>query len=112
MKTIVILGPFPFPSNNAAARRILGIARTLKTVGYTVKIASGQMAITKEQSKWYEGFEVYSLNERDSEHLPRWLKHLNYITMGKKSIDFNTSNRTFCTNFKAIKCNWSAQQSY
>ena len=88
MKTIVILGPFPFPSNNAAARRILGIARTLKTVGYTVKIASGQMAITKEQSKWYEGFEVYSLNERDSEHLPRWLKHLNYITMGKKSIEW------------------------
>ncbi len=55
--------------------------------GFSVIVASGQgsggISVTN-----FSGIEVYSLGERDSENLPRWLKRLVYIRMGKKTISW------------------------
>lgn len=84
---VIFLGPFSFPNGGAAARRILGISKTLQAARFEVKVACGQIDDTSDySSKWYEGIEVFSLNERTAESLPRQLKHLAYIAMGRKTI--------------------------
>jgi glycosyltransferase involved in cell wall biosynthesis len=84
--TIIYVGPFSFPNGGAAARRILGVAKSMQAAGFEVKVACGQMNKEGQSSEWFEGIEVYSLNERTAEHLPRLLKHAAYLMMGKKTI--------------------------
>jgi len=86
---IIYIGPFLFPNGGAAARRILGNAMSFRDAGCEVVIASGQMrdGVVSE----YEGFEVVSLEERTAERYPRYLKHLFYLSMGKKSIEWLNS---------------------
>ena len=86
---VVYIGPFSFPNGGAAARRILGNAMSFRDAGCEVVIASGQMrdGVVSE----YEGFEVVSLEERIAERYPRYLKHLFYLSMGKKSIEWLNS---------------------
>ncbi len=86
IKSVIYLGPFSFPNGGAAARRVLGVAKTLQAAGYDVKVASGQMGKDGQASEWFEGIEVFSIGERTAEHLPRILKHAAYLTMGKKTI--------------------------
>lgn len=83
---VIYLGPFSFPNGGAAARRILGIARALQEAKFEVKVACGQMSSHNYSSEWFEGIEVFSLNERTAERLPRQLKHLAYLTMGRKTV--------------------------
>lgn len=85
-KSIVYVGPFSFPNGGAAARRILGIAKSMQAAGFGVKVACGQMAKTGQSPEWFEGIEVHSLNERTAEHLPRLLKHMAYLTMGRNTV--------------------------
>lgn len=79
---VVYVGPFGFPDGGAAARRILGNARSLREAGYEVEIASGQMEGPAE----YEGFPVHSLGERTAEHMGSALKRLLYAGMGTKTV--------------------------
>lgn len=85
-RTVIYVGPFSFPSGGAAARRILGVAKSMQASGFEVKVACGQMSKSGQCSEWFEGIEVFSLDERTAEHLPRALKHLAYLTMGRKTI--------------------------
>lgn len=85
-REIIYLGPFSFPNGGAAARRVLGVAKTLQAAGYDVKVASGQMGKGVQASEWFEGIEVFSIGERTAEHLPRILKHAAYLSMGRKTI--------------------------
>lgn len=85
-KYVLYTGPFSFPNGGAAARRILGVAKSLQCAGFDVKVACGQMGGANSISEWFEGIEVISLNERTAENLPRALKHLAYLTMGKKTV--------------------------
>lgn len=85
-RSIVYVGPFSFPNGGAAARRVLGIAKSMQAAGFEVKVASGQMGNAGPSPEWFEGIEVFSLNERTAEHLPRLLKHLAYLTMGRKTL--------------------------
>jgi glycosyltransferase involved in cell wall biosynthesis len=86
LKSVIYVGPFSFPNGGASARRILGITKSIQMAGYDVKIACGQMEKNKESPQWYEGIEVHSLNERTAEHMPRMLKHMAYLNMGKKTV--------------------------
>jgi glycosyltransferase involved in cell wall biosynthesis len=91
MSKIIYIGPFLFPNGGAAARRILGNAKSFRDAGYEVVIASGQVEDGIEaypHYSTYEGFEVVSLGERSAEHYPRLLKHMMYLNMGQKSIQW------------------------
>jgi len=82
---IIYLGPFAFPNNGAAARRILGNAKSLRDGGYNVIIGSGQLP--NPDTKFdFEGFEVHSIGERTGEDLPASLKYFKYLSMGNKTI--------------------------
>lgn len=83
---VVYVGPFSFPDGGAAARRILGIAKSMQAGGFQVEVACGQMGKNGQSSEWFEGIKVISLSERTAENLPRALKHMAYLTMGKKTI--------------------------
>ncbi|WP_156499601.1 glycosyltransferase [Oleiphilus sp. HI0061] len=85
-KTVIYVGPFAFPNGGAAARRILGISKSLQANGYKVKVASGQQPREEASSFDYEGIEVHSLNERTAEAYPKLLKYLAYLTIGKKTL--------------------------
>jgi glycosyltransferase involved in cell wall biosynthesis len=86
VKSIVYVGPFAYPQGGAAARRILGVSKSLQHAGCSVKIGCGQMAPLGVPHVTVDGIEVTYLNERTSEHLPNILKHLRYINMGKKTV--------------------------
>lgn len=88
--TVAIVGPFSFPDGGAAARRILGNARTLVDAGYDVIIGAGQMD-SPEVPHQYEGIKIVSLSERTAEHLPTLIKHLRYVLMGKKTVEWLTN---------------------
>lgn len=83
---VTYIGPFSFPNGGAAARRILGVAKSMQAAGYEVKVACGQMSEAGASSEWFEDIEVISLSERTAETLPRALKHMAYLTMGKKTV--------------------------
>lgn len=85
MPQVAYVGPMSFPHGGAAARRILGNAQSLREAGWRVVIGSGQMP-EKESVFDYQGFQVHSLAERDAEHLPTVLKHLKYLSMGRKTV--------------------------
>jgi len=84
---IAYLGPFSFPNGGAAARRIHGIAKSMQAAGFEVKVACGQIGKASNfYSEWFDGIEVISLSERTAEHLPRFFKHMAYLTMGRKTL--------------------------
>ncbi len=85
-KTVVYVGPFSFPDGGAAARRIIGNARSLQEAGFHVTVACGQSSPDGVVPRVFEGIEVVPLGERSAEHLPRLLKHLAYVTMGRKTV--------------------------
>ena len=84
--SVIYVGPFSFPNGGAAARRILGNAKALQSSGFRVVVACGQNDVAAAGSNTYDGIEVLSLSERNAEHLPRLLKHLSYLSIGKKTI--------------------------
>jgi len=85
MPKVAYVGPMSFPNGGAAARRILGNSQSLREAGWEVVIGSGQMPEAESVCD-YHGFKVHSLAERDAEHLPTVLKHLKYLTMGRKTV--------------------------
>ena len=91
---VVYVGPFYYPDGGAAARRILGNVQTLQVLGYVVTVASGQMDEVNHQADTVNDVEVVSLNERTAEYMPRLLKHMAYLTMGKKTIAWLDSLET------------------
>lgn len=85
MSRIVYLSPVPVPEGGAAARRILGIAKTLQLAGFDVEIGSGGMAAGPARSL-IDGIPVTRLSERSADHLPRALRQLMYMTIGRRSL--------------------------
>jgi len=86
---VIYVGPYHFPNGGAAARRILGNAMSLRDAGYEVVISSGQTVEGEKNypvKSSYEGFRVVSLGERTAEGLPRFVKHMKYLSMGRKTL--------------------------
>lgn len=88
VKLVVYVGPFAYPHGGAAARRILGVSKSLQDAGCSIKIGCGEMAPMGVSHETIDGIEVTYLNERTAEHLPTILKHLRYISMGKKTVEW------------------------
>jgi glycosyltransferase involved in cell wall biosynthesis len=88
-KKVAYVGSFSFPNGGAAARRILGNAKSLREAGYNVIIGSGQMRNqTQSDINYFDGFEVHSINERNADHLPSLIKYLKYLNIGKKTVEW------------------------
>lgn len=86
---VAYVGPVALPEGAAAARRMLGIARSIRAAGHEVIFGSGQMPPAgRPEPLDFEGFPVFSLGERTAEHLPVLLKHLVYVGMGRKTRDW------------------------
>jgi len=83
---VAYVGPVALPDGAAAARRMLGIARSIRAAGHEVLFGSGQMPrVGVPEPIDFEGFPVHSLGERTAEHLPVLLKHLVYVGMGRRT---------------------------
>lgn len=88
-QTIIYVGDFSFPNGGAAARRILGNAMAIQEAGYKIIVGSGQMHVNNSVNLLnYKEIEVYSLKERVADHLPRIMKDLIYLRMGKRTIEW------------------------
>ena len=85
MSRVVYLSPVPVPEGGAAARRILGIAKTLQLAGIDVEVGSGGMAGGIARNM-VEGVPVTRLSERTADHLPRSFRQLKYLTIGRRSL--------------------------
>lgn len=83
---VIYMGPYSFPDGGAAARRIYGNCLSLKSAGYKVIVASGQ--ISAETPSEYNGIKIVSYNERLYERLPNIIKHLLYFSAGKKAVQW------------------------
>jgi glycosyltransferase involved in cell wall biosynthesis len=81
---VAYVGPFGFPEGGAAARRIVGMARTFDSAGFDVVVASGQAAAADALGR-QDGIAGIALGERDAEHLPRPLRRLRYGLMGRRT---------------------------
>jgi glycosyltransferase involved in cell wall biosynthesis len=88
---VVYVGPFFFPNGGAAARRVLGVSKALQKAGFMVQVACGQKANKEKAMEWFEGIEVFSLNERTADHLPQFFKYLAYLTIGRRTITWLNS---------------------
>lgn len=82
---IYYVGPFSFPNGGAAARRIYGNIKSLREIGYEVKVIDGQAVIDKSE---YDDIEVISVGERPSQHLSWYQKIFQYLNIGNKTIEF------------------------
>ncbi|MFP8843615.1 glycosyltransferase [Shewanella baltica] len=82
---IYYVGPFSFPNGGAAARRIYGNIKSLREIGYEVKVIDGQAIIDKSE---YDDIEVISVGERPSQHVSLYQKIFQYLNIGNKTIEF------------------------
>ncbi|MGL6260722.1 glycosyltransferase family 4 protein [Vibrio sp. WXL210] len=87
LEHVVYLGPFSFPEGGAAARRILGVAKSLMLSGKKVTIVSGQNK-SDYAHETFDGIDVISIGERTAEKFPKIIKHLVYFGMGRKTISW------------------------
>lgn len=86
---VAYVGPVSLPEGGAAARRMLGIACSIRDAGHEVIFGSGQLPQAGRRAPLdFEGFPVHSLGERTAEHLPVLLKHLVYVGMGRRTRDW------------------------
>jgi glycosyltransferase involved in cell wall biosynthesis len=89
-KNIIYTGVFRFPDKDAASQRVLGIARSLRQVGYNV-IFCGWEQTSREQDNvnddyLYDGFPYYSQGELDLNISNKLSRVFNFIFKGRKTI--------------------------
>ena len=68
---IIYIGGFELPDRNAAAQRVLGIAKGLKYIGYEVRFINALKGYqVNPQNKEYYGFSTYEFKrESDRDYL-------------------------------------------
>ncbi|MEK9825616.1 MAG: glycosyltransferase, partial [Methylotenera sp.] len=83
---VAYVGPFSFPEGGAATRRVFGNAKALVAAGYNVVVVSGYAQSLSQQPELLEpGIWSVQINERGSEHLPKVLRYLCYVFIGRQS---------------------------
>ncbi|MFQ2914931.1 glycosyltransferase [Aeromonas caviae] len=82
---IYYVGPFSFPNGGAAARRIYGNIKTLREIGYEVKVIDGQPVVGKSN---YDGIDVVSVGERPPQNISWCKKVFQYLHIGKNTVDY------------------------
>lgn len=75
-KTILYIGGFELPDRNAAAQRVIGIAKSLRDIGFDVVFINSLKGITSKQMKIieYYGFKTYEHSRE---------KAIDYLITGK-----------------------------
>ena len=61
-KTVLYIGGFELPDKNAAAHRVVGIAKGLKTLGYNVVFLNSLKNYKGSFKKQYFGFNCFEYN--------------------------------------------------
>lgn len=87
MTSVIYVTPVPIPHGGAAARRILGVAKSLKLGGFDVRIGSGGMGETTDPVE-IEGIPTSLLSERSADHLPRALRQFAYFNIGRRTVEW------------------------
>jgi glycosyltransferase involved in cell wall biosynthesis len=93
MKHILYVGAFRFPTGDAAAQRVLGIAKALAAAGYRVCIGSGS-ATGREQDRSpngdyiYQGFLYTPLGYLRSQSMSPLSRVWRYCTAGKSVVNW------------------------
>lgn len=102
---ILILGAFRFPNGDAAAARVLGVGKALRSEGYKVAYAGWEQSERPEDSDGnggfsYEGFSYCSQGEFRTRQLPPVRRLLGYLFAGSNTLKWLKSIRT--ENVRAI----------
>jgi glycosyltransferase involved in cell wall biosynthesis len=82
---IAYVGPVAVPGGGAAARRMLGVAKSLREAGFDLCIGAGQVAENGHSVTACEGIAVHALGERQAAQYPLASKHLAYFAMGRRT---------------------------
>lgn len=99
-KRVLYIGGFVLPDRNAAAQRVIGIAKSLKEVGYEVCFVNAIERCNKEfQIKEYYGFKTYEYNRKSN---------LDYFFFAHKTLSIIKDIKPFIIiayNYPAIALN-------
>lgn len=90
-RTVLFTGAFRFPDKDAASQRVLGIAKALKTHGFTTIFCGWENSPRNEDLQnngvyKFAGFEYYSLSELDIAANNVFQKTYHFIFRGNKTI--------------------------
>jgi glycosyltransferase involved in cell wall biosynthesis len=92
LSRIIYTGAFRFPDGDAAAARVIGIGRALRSVGYDVEFAGWESDERPEDfvdgRYEYDGFPYTSLGELRTQPLRAVARVLRYARMGEHTIDW------------------------
>lgn len=84
---IIYTGAFRFPDGDAAAARVLGVAKALRSIGYEVYFAGWEeKRKNSEMGNVYEGFSYFSQSEFGSVERSLLSRLLGYLFAGRKTI--------------------------
>lgn len=100
--TILYIGNFEMPNKNAAAHRVLGIAKILRQLGYKVVfVGVNREGHSNKLSKRVDDFEIY--NRPYPKGVKQWLFHLVSNIHVKNFIDkYSDTRLIICYNAPAI----------
>lgn len=92
--TVLYIGGFELPDKNAAAQRVIGNAKILKSLGYEVVLVGvdkmlGEHIPINDTMKKYEDFTYYSIS-----YPKRALGWINYLSSINNVLNLNTTNIT------------------
>ena len=92
MGKVIYTGAFRFPNGDAASQRVLGIGKSLRSVGYDVIYCGWEQQPRKEDltngKYYYEGFEYYSQAELDIVNKNIFQKTYNFVFKGLRTINW------------------------
>ncbi|MDO8949067.1 MAG: glycosyltransferase [Actinomycetota bacterium] len=78
--TILYIGGFELPDNNAAAHRVFGVAKALRVIGYEVVligVSKGPLETIEQGRREIQGFDTWSLPYPQS--TKDWIEHVSSI---------------------------------
>jgi len=89
-KRIAYIGPFSFPGSDAPARRVLGIASSLKEIGCEVIVGSGQHDLDSIVTPYAKSlaFSLHALQEQPEKKGLRLTRAMKVFFWGKNTLRF------------------------
>jgi len=106
--TIIYIGGFELPDKNAAAQRVLGVAKIIRELGYNVVLVgvdrgTGNVENILDTRGACDGFETWSIQYPKS--TSAWLNYITSVNQIDSLLEKEYQNRVFsmiCYNYPAI----------
>lgn len=92
---VLYTGAFRFPDGDAAARRVLGVARLFTRLGWEVSFAGWERAGTVDGHYRYAGHDCYSQSEFRDESAGPLRRTLGFFLRGRHTLRWLVRNRRF-----------------